>query len=399
VLLSTPPARYVGSISYSWYLWHWPFLVFAAALWGPLSPAAGLAVVAASWIPTQLGHVAIEEPFRHARALVAAPVRALGVGVVCTGIAIGAALLLIGAQPTFKTAPASAVEGAKVLRSHKAPQKTAGELRPDPLHAYGDRGLVFSSDCLVGIPGTHSDKCVFGDPQGKRTMILFGDSHAMQYFPPLNVIAKHHGLRLIALNKAECTPAEVEVKSMIADREYSECDTWREAALKRIEANAPGTIVVLASDTYYIPYGPNGEELRDKAAGEAMQDAYLATLRRLRKAGMRTVVMTDTPAAPDEIPACVSEHLNELLACSFPDRRGWNQEFEMRAARRSQATTLISLLAEICPDGTCRAVIGNAITYRDDSHLSATFARTLRPWIERAMKRAGLLPKEGSGGG
>jgi hypothetical protein len=44
-------------------------------------------------------------------------------------------------------------------------------------------------------------------------------------------------------------------------------------------------------------------------------------------------------------------------------------------------------------------VIGNAITYRDDSHLSATFARTLRPWIERAMKRAGLLPKEGSGGG
>lgn len=109
-------------------------------------------------------------------------------------------------------------------------------------------------------------------------MILFGDSHAMQYFPPLEGIAKRDGWRLIALNKAECTPALVKVRGMIAaDREYSRCGAWREGA-------------------------------------------------------------------------------------------------------------------EICPGGTCRAVIGDALTYRDDSHLSATFARTLRPWIERGLRRVGVAP-------
>lgn len=224
-------------------------------------------------------------------------------------------------------------------------------------------------------------------------MILFGDSHAMMYFPPLEGIAKRNHWRLIALNKAECTPALVEVRSMIADREYSQCDVWREGALERIEAAAPGSIVVVASDTAYVPYGPDGEELHGKAAGEAMEAGYIATLKRLHEAGMRTVVMTDAPAAPDEIPACVSEHLHQLEDCSFPDSRGWNQEFEVRAAHRAPGAHLISLIAEICPDGTCRAVIGNALTYRDDSHLSATFARTLRPWIERGLRRGDDLPQ------
>lgn len=392
-ILSLSPVRYVGRISYSWYLWHWPFLIFAAAIWGPLSPLAGLAVVGAAWFPTALGHVAIEEPFRRAKGLVRFPARALGLGLGCTAIAVGAALLLVGLQPTFKTAPRKDVRGALVLRSDKAPEKTAEAIRPNPLHAWSDRGLEFSRGCLVGVEGTNSDKCLFGDPHGKRTMILFGDSHAMMYFPPLEGIAKRNHWRLIALNKAECTPALVEVRSMIADREYSQCDVWREGALERIEAAAPGSIVVVASDTAYVPYGPDGEELHGKAAGEAMEAGYIATLKRLHEAGMRTVVMTDAPAAPDEIPACVSEHLHQLEDCSFPDSRGWNQEFEVRAAHRAPGAHLISLIAEICPDGTCRAVIGNALTYRDDSHLSATFARTLRPWIERGLRRGDDLPQ------
>jgi SGNH domain (fused to AT3 domains) len=319
------------------------------------------------------------------------PIRALGVGLACTAISIAAALLLIDLQPTFKTAPRSAVEGALVLRSHKAPEESATAIRPSPFHAWSDRGLVYSSGCLVGVEGTNSDRCLFGDPHGKRTMILFGDSHAMQYFPPLEGIAKRNDLRLIALNKAECTPALIEVRSMIADREYSECDAWREGSLERIEAAKRGSIVVLASDTAYVPYAPDGEELRGKAAALAMEAAYIATLTRLHEARMRTVVLTDTPAAPYEVPACVSEHLEALDSCAWRDPRRWDQEFEVRAAHRAPGSHLISLIAEICPGGTCRPVIGNALTYRDDSHLSATFARTLRPWIERGLRRAGLV--------
>jgi peptidoglycan/LPS O-acetylase OafA/YrhL len=389
-LISLAPFRYVGRISYSWYLWHWPALIFAAALWGPLSPLAGLAVIAASWLPTAAGHILVEEPFRRSRVLVARPARALVLGLGCTAITLGAALALVDLQPTLRTAPISAVKGAGALKQEPKLQLTAAAVRPNPLRAWADRGQVYSDGCLVGISGTGSDRCLYGDPNGKRTLILFGDSHAMQYYPPLEKVAKRNHWRLIVLTKAECTPAEIEVRSMVADREYSQCDIWREETLKRIEMAAPSTTVVLASDTAYTPYGPGGDELHGHAAGEAMEAAYVTTLERLHRAGLQTVVITDTPGAPWEVPACVSEHLQSLRDCAFPDHDGWDQSFEVRAAHRAPGAHLIDLVGEICPGGLCRAVIGNALTYRDDSHLTATFARTLSPWIERGLQKAGL---------
>jgi peptidoglycan/LPS O-acetylase OafA/YrhL len=388
-LLSLPPCRYVGRISYSWYLWHWPALIFAAAIWGTLSPLAGLAVVAASWLPTALGHTLVEEPFRRSKRLVALPRRALVLGLGCTAVALGSALLLVDLQPTLKTAPSSEVKGALALKTEAIPQRRAVAVRPNPLKAWADRGQLYRDGCLVGITGTNSNRCVYGDLEGLRTLILFGDSHAMQYFPPLEKVAEKNHWRLIALTKAECTPAEVEVKSMVEDREYSQCDAWREKELGRIEEAGRSTTVVMAGDTAYTPYGGDGEELSGQAAADAMEAGYLATLSRLRGAGLRTVIIKDTPAAPDEVPACVSEHLDHLASCDFRHHHAWEKEFEVRAAERAPDAHLIDLTPEICPRGICRAVIGNALVYRDDSHLTATFAHTLSSWVERDLLAAG----------
>jgi peptidoglycan/LPS O-acetylase OafA/YrhL len=390
-LLSLPPFRYVGRISYSWYLWHWPALIFAVALWGTLSPLAGLAVIAASWLPTAITHGLVEEPFRRSKRLVVFPARALALGVGCTAIALGAALLLVDLQPTLRTAPQSEVKGALALKEGAALQQRAKAVRPNPLKAWADRGESFADGCLVGISGTNSNRCLYGDRQGDRTLILFGDSHAMQYFPPLQEVAKRNHLRLIALTKAECTPAEVEVKSMIEDREYSQCDAWRQKELERIEMAGRSTVVVMSSDTAYTPYGENGEKLAGPAAADAMEAGYVATLRRLHRYGLRTVVIRDTPPAPQEIPACVSEHLDDLASCDFPHAPDWEKEFEARAATRAPESHLIDLIPEVCPQGLCRSVIGNALVYRDDSHLTATFARTLSPWIEQDLFRARMV--------
>jgi peptidoglycan/LPS O-acetylase OafA/YrhL len=389
-LLSLAPFRYVGRISYSWYLWHWPALIFAVALWGALSPLAGIAVIAASWLPTALTHGLVEEPFRRSKALVAFPRRALVLGGGCTAIALGAAVLLVDLQPTLETAPRSEVKGALALKEGTALQRRADAVRPNPLTAWNDRGESFADGCLVGISGTNSNRCLYGDPQGERTLILFGDSHAMQYFPPLQAVAKRNHLRLIALTKAECTPAEVEVKSMVADREYSQCDDWRQEELERIEMAGRSTLVIMSSDTAYTPYDENGEQLSGRAAAEAMEAGYLATLERLHGLGLRTVVIRDTPVAPDVVPDCVSEHLDDLASCDFPHASTWDKEFERRAADRAPESRLIDLTPQICPQGICRSVIGNALVYRDDNHLTATFARTLSPWLEADLFHDGV---------
>jgi peptidoglycan/LPS O-acetylase OafA/YrhL len=391
-LLSLAPVRYVGRISYSWYLWHWPAIVFAAAIWGPrLSVAAGLAAVAVSWIPTQLTHMLIEDPVRRAPALKRMPNRAIALGLACTAVALGVGIGLKAAQPTLRTAPISEVPGAAALPEEATPQESATALRPNPLRARADRSRGYYSGCLVGIEGTNSNKCLFGDPEGDRTLILFGDSHAMQYFPALEELAENHHWRLIELTKAECPPEELEVRSMVEDREYSQCDEWREKSLERIERGDENVTVVMSGDTVYVPYGPNGEELAGDEAAEAMEAGYLRTLRRLNQAGLRTVVIRDTPASSEDVPSCVSEDIQHLDRCAFPRPHEWDREYDVRAANAFPATHLVDLTDEICPAEICRAVIGNALVYRDKSHLTATFARTLEPMLESDFRDAGLM--------
>jgi len=391
-ILSLPPIRYVGRISYSWYLWHWPFLVFAAAIWGPrLSVAAGLAAVAASWVPTQLTHMLVEDPVRRAPMLKRLPNRALALGLACTLIAVGVGIGLRAAQPSVRTAKISDVPGAAALPEQPTPQETAVALRPNPLKARADRGRSYYEGCMVGIPSTHSNRCFYGTPHGKKTIVLFGDSHAMQYFPTVEEMVENHGWRLIVLTKAECPPEELEVKSMVEDREYSQCDEWRQGALERIETGDENTTVIMSGDTEYTPYGPEGEELSGDAAAEAMEAGYLRTLKRIQAAGPRTVVIRDNPTSLEDVPSCVSEDIEHLSRCAFPRRIEWDREYDVRAAERSPGTHLVSFIADICPGEICRAVIGNALTYRDKDHLTATFARTLEPMLESDFREDGLL--------
>jgi peptidoglycan/LPS O-acetylase OafA/YrhL len=389
-LLSLRPVRYVGRISYSWYLWHWPALIFAAVIWGPLSVPAALAVVAASWVPSAATHHLIEDPLRLSRALAKRPNRSLAIGLGCMAIGVCAGLGLTQFQPTLHTAPLSEVRGAAALPEQPRPQQHAKAVRPNPLRAAADRSTAYYDGCLVGISGTNSNKCLYGDPSGRRTLILFGDSHAMQYFPALDALADSHHWRLITLTKAECSPGEVKIRSMIADREYSQCDAWRQESLRRIEMGGGSTLVVMSGDTAYVPYGNDGAELSGEAAAAAMEAGYVATLTRIHRSGLRTVVIQDTPASASNVPDCVSEDLQHLQSCAFPRVRDKAKEFDVRAARAAPGGHLIDINREICPNNLCRAVIGNALVYRDKSHLSATFARTLAPGIERGLKRAGL---------
>ncbi len=390
-LLSTAPARYVGRISYSWYLWHWPMLIFAAALWGPLSVWEGIAVTAVSWIPTAATHYVVEEPFRHAQKLVQIPRRAFALGAACMALAVGSAALLDASAPTIETAPISQVKGAAALTEQVQPQDKAVALRPNPLRAREDRSKMFYDGCLVGIGGTNSNRCLYGDPDGTKTLILFGDSHAMQYFTPLEKLALENNWRLIALTKAECTPGEIKIRSMVEEREYSQCDEWREKTMERIEEAGSRAMVVMSGDTAYTPYDEDGNELSGREASEAMEESYTKTIDRIHDAGLQVTVIRDTPASASDVPSCVSEDLDNLEKCAFERVRDWNLEFDVRAAEKSPYATLIDITDEICPADLCRAVIGNALVYRDKTHLTATFARTLSPWIGEGIKEAELF--------
>ena len=390
-VLALRPVRYMGRISYVWYLWHWPAVVFATAIWGPLGLAAGLAVTAASIVPSILTHHLVERPLHHSRLLAVRPRRALALGATCTVVGAVAGLTLLNLQPNLAAAPVAEVEGARALPRQPSPQRFAKAVRPSPMDAREDRSRMFEDGCLVGMKGTHSNRCEYGDTSSRRTVYLFGDSHAMQYFPAIEKLAGKRGWRLVALAKSECTPAAVEVLSETTGRRYDQCPVWRERALRRIEAGRKGDLVLMSGASQYVPLDADGEEIEAEERAETLEEGYVATLRRIHAAGLRTAVIKDPPAAEDDVPSCVSARLHELDRCAFPRVRGEAQEFDARAAERAPGTRLVDLTDQICPRDVCRAVIGDALVYRDKSHLSATFAVTLAPSLERGLREAGLL--------
>ena len=140
--------------------------------------------------------------------------------------------------------------------------------------------------------------------------------------------------------------------------------------------------MVISGSTGYTAYGRGGEALHDAANAESLEAGYVKTLTRIHETGLSTVVIRDMPASPRDIPSCVSEHPKHLRACAFKRARRGNREFDVRAAAGSPQVALLDLTPEVCPRKLCRAVIGNALVYRDRFHLTATFARTLSPWLE-----------------
>lgn len=280
------------------------------------------------------------------------------------------------------------VRGAAALAEEPTPQETASILRPDPEHAAEDRGPIVSDGCMVGVEGTLSSRCAYGVRRGNQTLILFGDSHAMQYFTPLQHLAKANHWRLYVLNKRECPPFLVTIRGK-SGTPYRSCEEWQRNELRRIAKGGSRTTVVMSGDTAYTAYG-KGRALFGAANGRALEGGYVKTLKRIHHDGLRAVVIRDMPPAPRYMPGCVIKNRDHLRACTFHLRRRGTREFDVRAARAVPGVVLIDLVPEVCPHGLCRAVIGNALTYRDTQHLTATFARTLGPWIAAGLREAGV---------
>ncbi len=385
-LLSTRPMRYVGRISYSWYLWHWPLIVFASARMSGLPSTLLLVVVALSWLPAALTHRLVETPFRRARAFTGTG-SALALGGGCTVVSVALGTTAQEAVPSVALAGWSQTGGAQVLATSTAPQASASALRPLPADAEADKGRADEDGCLAAQDDTAARPCFYGDTSSDTTVVLFGDSHAMQYFAALEPIAEERGWRLAVLTKSACTPADVTVHHGQFDRPYRECDDWRADALDRIEELRPAMVVT--GNKAVATVVDDDRRLGEGASAEAMTEGYADTLRRLRDTGAEVAVVADNPYPTTDVPSCVSDHLDDLSACAFPSKEGLAYEpVNTQAARDVSGVTLIDPTPVLCPrDESCPAVIGNALVYRNGTHLTATYARTMSDWFDRRLPR------------
>jgi peptidoglycan/LPS O-acetylase OafA/YrhL len=379
-LLTLPPMRWLGRVSYAWYLWHWPVLVFAGA-----GSAGGRALVALlSLLPAWLTYRWIETPLRHSTLHVRRPWTTLAAGLAGPAAVVGIGLALSAGLTSPPALAAAEAVGAPALGRQL--QRSATALLPRPRDASADRGHAFADGCLVEEGEVRSPACVYGDRRSRQTIVLFGDSHAMQWFPALEAAAKRRRWRLVELTKAGCPPPLVRILLPGTPRQDPSCDIWRASALKRIERERPALVVVGMSMRYTVLDGE-----RRLARGEstrALGAAYTPALGRLRALAGRVAVLTDVPRPPKDIPSCVSGAMRQLRRCAFARGPALANAFAIRdAAARVPGIDTLDATDRFCLPDLCPAVVGDVLVYRNSGHVTASYMKTLRPWLERRLGR------------
>ena len=219
-------------------------------------------------------------------------------------------------------------------------------------------------------------------------MILFGDSHAAQWFPAMERLAIERSWRLISLTKSGCTPAWITVWDRTLKRPDSECDVWRDRVVERVAAEGPDLLIVASSHPY--PSAANGAEM------PADDGAHLAagleeTLRRLVPIAGTVALVGDTPKWDLDPPECLSAHLDQVLDCTETRQDMIDEAWlhgEMTMAADSGAA-FVDPTNWACPTDPCTPVVGRYLVYRDQHHLATPYVVALRNRLAAALPDPG----------
>jgi peptidoglycan/LPS O-acetylase OafA/YrhL len=393
--LKRSPMQFVGRVSYSWYLVHWPVIVLLPlALDHPLTLAQRWLVLGGSLVGATLLFFTVEQPIRTRPLFVRRPLIGIAIGALLLGSTgtttwlLGQATMPGGSSLTAATpgAPAPAPSTVNTVETAvtaaAALTRLPAGLTPTLTAAATDR--PDSGPCLVSRPETApppDSACTFGDPTANRTMALVGDSHANQWFSALSAFAQAQHWKLVFYGKAACPIGNYRTYvDATTNRLYTQCNDWRSALLGRIRALRPA-VVVIANELRTVDVDPTG---------------MVQTVTALSANGAKVVYVEDSPNPGNAgaIPDCLASHPQNIQKCSL-HRGASNTRLEGMVARSLEANavrkvgaTVIDPTQWFCTATVCPPVINNMIVYADSSHITATYATWLTPVVATALEAA-----------
>ena len=354
------PLRYLGDLSFTLYLWHWPVLVLYRATErpGPLGFGAGLVVIGLSLLLAVATHHLVEKPaLRWRRIDVRAGYRlgVLGVGLVLAVSACWQARVAVRSQVPGSLGDA-AHPGALALAGASADR---APLLPPAVAALEDWVRIERWDC---IPMTRfpMSRCAqpVDQPPTKRIVVV-GDSHLQQLAGALIPTARSQGWQLIAIVRGACpfsTVSEV-------NPDEPDCLAWNGAATAEIAELRPDAVVTLAS--------------RDVRVGltEQTPAGFVEQWRQLQTLGIPVLALRDNPRFDSSMPDCVQ---NVSLACGAPRAELYTVDPPWtRIPDLPSNVVFLDIADAVCTPTFCPAEIGNVLVYIDDNHLSASYSTSM----------------------
>jgi hypothetical protein len=355
VVAKSRATQWLGAISYPLYLWHWPVLVIPAIYLGEeLNTLQVIALLSLTVALAGLTHKFVEEPMRDAkiqqRSVFKAAALATSVSIIIGGLTFVQHSNTITVQVGIEAA-----DGVVEL--------SLDEVRSKP--------LVNDDGCHIHVRETVSPRCEYGDTSSERTIVLYGDSHAAQWFPALDLIGQRKGIKIVSLTKSACPSAEV-IKELSSQYVIEDCQAFRDSSVARINKIKPLAVILTGMQPFTAPYS-------DESAKSWWLAGEKVLFNRIKGATQYPIYITDTPLPRVDIPDCLVAGRGD--ACDTA-----------RPIDAEVATGLIAINPTpwLCAD-KCPAVVDGIIAYRDQSHLTVAMSKHLSSKLEIALTRLGLF--------
>ena len=395
--LARRPLTFLGDLSYSVYLVHWPLLVLLPWWVGhdlgtPERLLVLVLTVALAWLSTTF----VENPLRQGRVLTAARWRPYAFAATGMAALVLANVALQGEldrrearaadQTAARLAAALPCRGPDALANAERCRPVAGDgplvTPPDVVAAQGRQWLV--QECQQGAEGVAPTGCRVGRLTGARLRVaVVGDSHGTHWVPLLKALGEQQGWEVLVMTKSACpaTDASRYVATETSAERRLRCDRFNDAVDRALLADRSVTdVFVSGMFSAYTWSARPGAPLDDPAV-----DGFARRFARWSAAGKRVHVIRDIPLTRGElVPDCLVRHRGRPEACAVPRAQALPADPAVAAARRV-GVDVVDLSDQFCDARLCYAQVGDVIAYRDRTHVSFEYSRLLAPYLARQL--------------
>jgi hypothetical protein len=225
-------------------------------------------------------------------------------------------------------------------------------------------------------------ECAYGDQNGTKLMVMYGDSRAGMFSAPLELIAAKNGWKLRVFGFGGCELADLEYWSEEANAPNKDCDAFRSAAVSQIQALHPNLVITTSAGDHKLADGtmPTAAQL---------QNGWVSTFQKLARPGTRLAMIGPIPYWPNNDARCLAAHERNVQACSVAAAQVVTNAYEppQAAAAAAAGVVFVSPKAWVCAD-KCEPVIADIRVYREPYHFSSTYAAYLTGALSEALQPA-----------
>ncbi|KHF39129.1 acyltransferase family protein [Halalkalibacter okhensis] len=367
-LLGSKPFLYFGSISYGFYLWHWPLLIFYFAYFrtDSVTVLGGLAILLITFVLSVISVKFVEAPIRtinvrQSKMLLASRLVPLILPVIFVTASWG--LYVNHTQASlFEPDLVEDYPGARAILDNVLPTQDIDPI-PAPVHAKDHLPAFYEdSDCFSHFNDPKVATCSLGETENPDyTIALVGGSHSGHWFPALEEMSERLNLQIDVYNKDACRFSDEDFNGKL----HESCMVWNEDIIEPLTSDPPDLVFTTANVN----------------RGDTVPQGYINQWKKLE--GITHVfAVRDNPRMQKDTPFCV-EAEEDPLSCSVPREEALSEAIPWENTDGiPDNVTFADLSDYFCDDTTCHAVIGNVIVYRDLHHITTLYSQTLGPVLE-----------------